>query len=364
MSSNRLHFFAKIGAAAIVISGFGLMGCDENNEAAPENTLKIFIPSEYMSESLVPNFENKFNAKVIVEEFESNEEMFAKVQAGDKYDVLIPSDYMIERLLSKKMLQPIDKEAMTNIGELTDAVKNLNFDPNNNYSIPYFWGNVGIVYNKNTISPETVKEQGYSIFHNTDFAGRIYWYDSERDSFMVALKVLNYSMNTDKESEIEAAFNWLMEMKTTMNPDIKTSEVILEEMSKENAPKDIAWVYSGDAAYILSENKNMAYWAPNEGTNVWYDSMVIPVDAENPELANKFINYVMGYEAALDNTKAVGYTSPNAKAYAEMIKIGGEYEYNDAYKPRTNYAKDEIFHDNDVMRESISDKWARVKSAN
>lgn len=324
-----------------------------------EQRLKLYIPGEYMSSTLIPNFEKQFNAKVIVEYFDSNEMMYAKVQAGDKYDVLVPSDYMIERLLKQKKLQPIQKDKIKNIGELSDSVKNLSYDPDNTYSIPYFWGNVGIVYNTKNVSSEVIEKEGYSIFQNTDYAGKLFWYDSERDSFMIALKVLGYSMNTDNEEEINKAYEWLLKMNDTMKPSYVTDEVI---DSMINGNNDLAIVYSGDAATILSENEDMGFWAPNEGTNVWYDAMVIPENAENPALANEFINYVISYDASLGNTDAVGYTSPNAKAYAEMTKEGGKFEKNAAYKPRVGYEKDEIFHDNDVIRAKISELWIKVKA--
>ncbi len=381
-TTSRFSFIAKTGMVAVAAAGLFIgsacsKGNSENKPSDAEKAgvqaeapkaeandvgngkLKLYIPGAYMSETLIPNFEKQLKVKVIVEYFDSNEMMYAKVQAGDKYDVLVPSDYMIERLLKQKMLQPIDKAAITNIGELSDAVKNLSFDPDNTYSIPYFWGNVGIVYNKTKVDPATVESQGYNIFQNTDFAGKIYWYDSERDSFMIALKQLGFSMNTENKDEINQAYEWLLKMNDTMNPTYVTDEVI-DNMS--SGLKDIAIVYSGDAATILNENKDMAYFAPNEGTNVWYDAMVIPTNAENPALANKFINYVISYEPALGNTKAVGYTSPNAKAFAEMTKDGGDYHENAAYQPRSGNPKDEIFHDNDVIRKMISELWIKVKA--
>ena len=357
MKKTSLSFLAKAGIAIVAVAGLCLaVGC---KKVSPEKTIKIYLPGEYMSTTLVPNFEKQYDAKVIVENFDSNEMMYAKVQAGDKYDVLIPSDYMIERLLNQKMLQPIDKAAMTNIGELSDAVKNLSYDPDNTYSIPYFWGNVGIVYNKTKVDPEKVQKEGWSILRDEAYKGRTYWYDSQRDSFMIALKALGFSMNTSNEVEINKAADWLLEMNDTMAPTYVTDEVI---DGMRNGIKDIAIVYSGDAATILDANPNMAYWTPNEGTNVWYDAMVIPANAENPKLANVFINYVMTYEASLGNTQAVGYTSPNAKVYAEMIKEGGDYAENDAYKQRMGYEKDEIFHDNEVIRKMISDKWIKIKA--
>lgn len=334
-------------------------GADAPAAAEEPTKMKLYLPGEYMSDELIPNFEKEYGVKVIVEYFDSNEMMYAKVQAGDKYDVLIPSDYMIERLLKQKMLQPLDKAAITNISELSKSVLNLSYDPDNTYSIPYFWGTVGIVYNKTKVDPKVVEEQGYSIFQNTDYAGRIYWYDSERDSFMIALKNLGYSMNTENKDEINKAYEWLLKMNDTMKPVYVTDEVI---DSMINGIKDIAVVYSGDAATILTENQDMSYWTPKEGTNVWYDAMVIPANAEAPKLANKFINYVLTYDASLANSKAVGYASANAKVLEKMTGEGGDFAGNVAYLPRSGYEKDEIFHDNDTIRSMISELWIKVKA--
>lgn len=323
------------------------------------DTLKLYLPGEYMSDTLIPNFEKQFGVKVIVELFDSNEMMYAKVQAGDKYDVLIPSDYMIERLLKQNMLQPLDKTMIPNIDKLSDSVKKLSYDVDNTYSIPYFWGNVGMVYNKTKVDPKVIEEQGYSIYKNKDYSGRVYWYDSERDSFMVALKALGYSMNTSNEKEIVEAYNWLIAMDEAVSPVYVTDEVI-DNMAKGR--KDIAIMYSGDAAYVLNENKDMAYIAPKEGTNIWVDAMVIPSNAANPKLANEFINYVLTHDASYDNSDQVGYTSSNADVLKEMTALGATYADNPAYLPRIGYEKDEFFHDNDVIKAMISELWIKVKA--
>ena len=158
------------------------------------DTLKLYNWGEYMGEDLISNFEKEFGVKVIVEYFDSNETMYTKLQAGDSYDVLVPSDYMIERLIKEGMLQELDVSLIPNISNLAEGVRGLPYDPENTYSVPYFWGSVGIVYNHNNVDPAVVEEQGYNILHNTDYKGKIYVYDSERDSFMMAFKALGYSM--------------------------------------------------------------------------------------------------------------------------------------------------------------------------
>ncbi len=353
--------FALLMASAFVFAGCGGSGqtTDEAVEKYGSATLKFYNWGEYVGEDVISDFEEEYGVDVISEYFDSNEAMYTKIQAGDVYDVIVPSDYMIERLIKEDMLQPIDKSVVTNLDNLADGVKNLDYDPDNTYSVPYFWGNVGLVYNKTVVPEEEIKAEGYNILKNEKYKGSIYVYDSERDAFMVAFKALGYSMNTENEDEINAAYEWLKEVNATMEPSYVTDEVI-DAMANGN--KDIAVVYSGDAAYILSENEDMGFIAPDEGTNLWSDSMVIPKNAENPKLANEFINYILTYEPSYSNSSTVGYASSNKQVLEEMSSEGGEYYENEAYMPRTGYEKDEIFRDNEVLRVKLSELWAKVKA--
>ena len=323
------------------------------------DTLKLYNWGEYMGEDLISNFEKEFGVKVIVEYFDSNETMYTKLQAGDSYDVLVPSDYMIERLIKEGMLQELDLSLIPNISNLAEGVKGLPYDPENTYSVPYFWGSVGIVYNHNNVDPAVVGEQGYNILHNTDYKGKIYVYDSERDSFMMAFKALGYSMNTDNQDEIQEAYQWLLDMNNTMEPVYVTDEVIDGMI---NGTKDIAVVYSGDATTVLSENPDMSFWMPNEGTNLWSDAMVIPANAANPKLAHEFINYVLTYEASLGNSEYVGYASSNQEVLDELSGEGGLFAENEAYLPRSGYEKDEVFVDNQVLKKELAELWIKVKA--
>lgn len=350
-------------AAAVLLAGCGGGGgasADAAVEKYGSDTLKLYNWGEYMGEDLISNFEDEFGVKVIVEYFDSNEMMYTKLQAGDSYDVLVPSDYMIERLLAEDMLQELDLSLIPNTVNLAEGVKNLPYDPENTYSVPYFWGSVGIVYNHNNVDPAVVEAQGYEVLRNTDYKGRVYIYDSERDSFMMALKALGYSMNTENEAEIQEAYQWLLEMNNTMEPVYVTDEVIDGMIT---GSKDIAVVYSGDAATILEENEDMSFWMPMEGTNIWSDAMVIPANAENPLLAHEFINYVLTYEASKGNSEYVGYASSNQEVLDELSGEGGMFDGNEAYLPRSGYEKDEVFRDNPVLKKTLAELWIKVKAA-
>lgn len=332
-----------------------LAGCSKSS-----TTLKVYNWGEYIGEDVIKNFEKQFNAKVIYDPFDSNEMMYTKVQTGESYDIIVPSDYMIERLINEDRLLKIDKSLIPNMSNLYEGVKNLPYDPNNDYSVPYFWGSVGIVYNHNNVPKEVVESQGFNVLKNTDYKEKIYMYDSERDSFMIAFKALGYSMNTENIDEINEAYEWLKELNDTMIPAYVTDDVI-DGMA--NGLKDIAVVYSGDATYVLTENEDMSFFMPSEGTNIWSDSMVIPKNAQNPKLAHEFINYILSYEASKDNTATVGYASPNKEVLEEMSSEGGDYYGNEAYLPRFGYEKDEVFKHNEILKQQLTDLWIKVKAS-
>ena len=365
VSRKAMAAVAAVLVLAVVGGTVGASLSQQHKSAAAvekygSNVLKLYLPGEYLGENVISDFEKQYGVRVIVENFDSNEMMYTKLMAGDRYDVIIPSDYMIERLMNEDFLQPLDKSMIPNMENMSDAVLGMSYDPDNTYSIPYFWGSVGLVYNHENVDPAVIESEGWEVLRNTDYAGHIYIYDSERDSFMMAFKTLGYSMNTEDPNEINHAYEWLLQMNNTMSPVYVTDEVIDGMM---NGYKDIAVVYSGDATVILDENEDMSFYMPNQGTNIWCDAMVIPKNAENPKLANEFINYMLTYEAAFDNTETVGYTSPNAEVFEEMTTSEDLYAENAAYLPRSGYEKDEMFHDNQVLMRELSKLWIKVKAA-
>ena len=177
---------------------------------------------------------------------------------------------------------------------------------------------------------------------------------------MMALKALGYSMNTADHDELEEAYEWLVTLNLTMNPEIVTDEVIDAMI---NGNKDMAVVYSGDAAYILSENEDMSYYSPSEGTNLWSDCMCIPATSTCPELASEYINFVINYDNALMISQYVGYTSSNQEVMEYLSSEQGDFFENEAYLPRTGYEYDEVFRYNSETKKIMSDYWVKVKIA-
>ena len=349
-------------AVCAVVAVLVFVKVNGGNSALPYEgqTLHVYNWGEYTGENLLNDFETKTGAKVVMENFDSNEQMYIKVANGETYDVLVPSDYMIQRLIGEDYLQKLDKTKLDCMDKLCEDVVGLPYDPNNDYSIPYFWGTVGIVYDKNQVDIEDLEREGFEIFRDPKYRGNIYLYDSERDSFMMALKALGYSMNTSSEKELQEAYEWLVSCVQTMKPEIVTDEII-DNMAQGR--KALGLIYSGDAAYVMAENEDMGYYLPESGTNLWSDAMVIPANAKNPELAHEFINFVSDYEGAYDNSSFVGYTSANQEVMDTLYGEGGEYEGIDAYMPRSGYPKDEVFEYNEDTRKTIANLWSKVKIA-
>ena len=339
----------------VVLITAGLMECGHVSQG--KHMLKVYNAGEYIDLELLKQFEEENNCTVVYETFESNEMMYTKLSGGESYDVLIPSDYMIERLIKEEYLQHLDWDLIPNARNLMDEVKNKSYDPGNRYSCPYFWGTVGILYDTTVVDEEDLKD-GWELLRNPKYKGNIYMYDSERDSFMIALKALGYSMNTTNEQEIEDAYQWLIDQRNTMDP-IYAGDDVIDNMISGN--KAIAVVYSGDASYIISENPNLDYFTPQQGTNVWYDAMVITKDCNEAELAHKFINFMIDEKSALSNTMEVGYTSTVKSAYDTMV----EEDYNgiSSYIPDSDNPNSEIFrYQQPKIKQKFAELWTKIKA--
>lgn len=351
---------ALVAAALVAVIVIVKFGGGKEERPFEGQTLHIYNWGEYTGENIIGDFEEETGATVVQENFDSNEQMYIKVANGEPYDILVPSDYMIERLIQEDLLQKLDKSKLTCMDKLADAVKGLSYDPNNDYSVPYFWGTAGIVYDKTKVDIKDLEKEGFGIFLDQKYKGDVYLYDSERDSFMMALKALGYSMNTTDEKEIEEAYNWLVQCVETMDTEIVTDEII-DNMAQGR--KALGLIYSGDATYVMDENENMGYYLPETGTNLWSDAMVIPKNAKNPELAHAFINYASDYDGAYDNSSYVGYTSANQEVMDDIYGEGGDYEGIEAYIPRIDNLNDEVFVYNEDTKKIMGDLWSRVKIA-
>lgn len=319
--------------------------------------LRVFNSGEYVDSGLIEKFEKEYDCKIVYETFDSNESMYTKLQSGSKYDIIVPSDYMIERLIKEDYIQPIDWKQITNKDKIIPELLKKDFDSNGRYAVPYYWGAVGILYDKTIVDKEDLKA-GWDILKNRKYKGQIYMYDSERDSFMVALKALGYSMNTKKKSELDEAYNWLIEQSETMAP-VYVGDDVMDNMISGN--KAMAVVYSGDGAYIINENENMDFFIPEQGSNVWTDGMVITKDCQNTKLAHQFMNYFLDEDIAIANTEYIGYDSIVKSVY-EYFR-DEEYAGNSGCAPDISNTKNEQFKDRSQdIKTYTSSLWTKVKS--
>lgn len=266
--------------------------------------INVYNWGDYIDQSVLKEFEEEYGIKVKYDMFETNEDMYIKIkQGGNDYDVLFPSDYMIERMIREDMLVKLDKDNIPNLANVGEDFVNLDFDPDNEYSVPYMWGTVGIIYNT-TLVDEVV--DSWDMLWNEKYENQIIMLNSQRDTIAIALKKLGYSMNTRDIGELEEAKAELIKQRPLvyayMGDDIKGAMV-----SGEGA---IGVVWSGDAVAMIRDNPDLAYVIPKEGTNLWFDNMVIPNTNQNKEGAEKFINFMARPDIAAKNTDYIGYSTP------------------------------------------------------
>lgn len=359
MESTKPKFYKKIAGSVALVGMVAIAIFCVVKFSAINNkpVLRVFNSGEYMDSNLIEKFEKENDCDVVYETFDSNESMYTKLQSGSVYDVLVPSDYMIERLIKEDYLQPVDWSKITNKDKIVPKLLNNNFDKGSKYAVPYYWGTVGIVYNKKTVSKEDLQE-GWNILRNKKYSGKIYMYDSERDSFMIAMKALGYSINTTNKGELQQAYEWLVEQNKTMKP-VYVGDDVIDNMISGN--KDMAVVYSGDGAYIISENSHMGFVVPKQGSNNWIDGMVITKSCKNTELAHKFINFFLQKDVAIQNTAYIGYDSAVKSVY-EYYR-DEEYAGNPGCAPDTSNPKSEEFkYQEQKIKEYCASLWTKVKS--
>ncbi|WP_058486653.1 ABC transporter substrate-binding protein [Defluviitalea phaphyphila] len=329
MKKFKISAFLLIVMLSISI----LSGCSQNNE----KVLNVYNWGDYIDESVLKGFEDEYGIKVNYDTYATNEDMYIKIKSGgSSYDVIFPSDYMIERMIKENLLQKIDLNNIPNYELIDEQFKNLDYDPNNEYSVPYMWGTVGILYNK-TMVDEPV--DSWDILWDEKYSGQILMLDSQRDSIGVALKKLGFSLNTRDVNELEQAKQALIEQKPLVLAYV--GDEVKDKMIGEEAALAVVW--SGDAVACKRENPNLEYVIPKEGSNLWFDAMAIPASAQNKEAAEMFINYLCDTGIAYKNTDYIGYSTPHTKA-KEMLD---EELLNDiaAYPQPEDISNCEIFYD-------------------
>jgi spermidine/putrescine transport system substrate-binding protein len=325
-----------------------LSGCS----GSEEQTLDIFNYGQYIDEDLLIEFEEEYGVKINYEEYPTPEDMYTKVKAGGTdYDLIITGEYMIERMISENMLDKINFDNIPNYQYIDENFKNQPYDPTNEYSVPYFWGTLGIVYNTEVVegTPDS-----WDLLWDENYSGQILMMDSQRDSFAAALKKLGYSLNTTKETELEEAKNLLINQKPLVMAYIV--DEALDMMIADEAAISLIW--SGEAVAAMGENDKLNYYVPKEGSNIWIDAACIPKDAENKELAEKFINFVTSKENTLRNIDYIWYSTVHTEAAKEVE----EFLYdNPAFNPsQEDIDKAEMFRDLGDNLKLYDDAWTEV----
>lgn len=289
-----------------------LSGCGQGEKAGSAGELKVYNWGEYIDESVIKQFEKETGIKVTYDVFETNEEMYPIIEAGAvKYDVVCPSDYMIEKMIQNDRLAEINWDNVPNIKNIGAGYmeKSKSFDPENKYSVPYTWGTVGILYNTTMVDEAP---DSWDILWDPQYKGEILMQNSVRDAFMVALKSLGYSMNTMDKGELEEAKQKLIAQKPLV--DAYVIDQVRDKMIGGSAA--IGVIYSGEVLFTQGENEDLAYVVPKEGSNIWIDSWVIPKNAQNKENAEKWIDFLCRGDIAAKNFEYITYATPNTEALA------------------------------------------------
>ena len=322
------------------------------------NTLNVYNWGEYIDPEVITMFEKETGIDVVYDEFEMNEEMYAKIETGAvKYDVVCPSDYTIQRMIEADLLAELNYDNIPNIKYIGgDYLKSAeSFDPGNKYAVPYTWGTVGILYNK-TMVDEPI--DSWSAIFDEKYKNNILMINSVRDAMGIALKYLGYSLNSTDKDELEEATNLLKEQKPLVQSYVV--DQVRDKMIGNNAA--IGIIYSGEAIYTQRENPDLEYVVPKEGSNIWIDGWVIPKNSENKENAEKFINFLCRPDIALLNFEYITYSTPNTAA-REMIEDEAIRNSTIAFPDSETISNLETFkYLGDEMTAYYDDKWREVLS--
>lgn len=339
-----------LSVVVCLIMALAFTGCAKDEK----QVLTVYNWGDYIDESVLADFEKETGVKVNYELFATNEDMYVKIkQGGTAYDIAFPSDYMIEKMIDEDMLQPLDKSKLSNLGNIDPRFMDLEFDKGNKYSVPYFWGTVGILYNKDMVK-ETV--DSWNILWDPKYKGQVMMLDSQRDSLAVALKKLGYSLNTRDIKELEAAKQELLNQKPIVLA--YAGDNIKDMMATGEGAMAVVW--SGDAVYLMGQYDFLDFALPKEGSNIWFDNVVIPKNAQNVEAAHQFIDFLSRPDIAKRNTEYVGFSTPNKEA---LKLVSEDLKGNEAYYPTEEALKDfEIFVNPGEFIEEYNRVWTEFKA--
>ena len=333
----------------VVLVAFLMTACNDDGEK-----LYVYNWGDYMDMDVVKEFEEDYNVKVIYQEFATNEDLYVKIKnSTEPMDVIFPSEYMLERMSNEGLLNELDFSKLDNFKYVDKDLTGMSYDKENKYSVPFFWGTVGIIYNSEKY-PEGL--QKWADLWNEKYKKDMVLYYSQRDILMVALKKLGYSMNTSDEAQLEDAKNELIDQKPLVYAYL--GDEIKDILIAEDA--NVGVVYSGDAGIVIEENPKYKYVLPKEGTNLWFDVAAIPKNARNVNRAHDFINFLLRPEIAARNAEYLQYATveSEAKKYLPESLVNNEALYPD----RTNMTNFEIFEDPSQKLKLYDRIWTEFQS--
>ncbi|MCF0145501.1 MAG: ABC transporter substrate-binding protein [Eubacterium sp.] len=347
-------FLALLCLPVLVFSGCG------KEETEDENVVYVYNFGDYADPDVYDMFTEETGIEVVVDEYDTNEDMYPKVASGAaEYDVICPSDYMISKMINNDLLQPLQQDLLPTAAEYIDKEYlqfSESYDPGNIYSIPYSWGTIGIMYNTTILEEEP---DTWDILWDPVWKDEILMQESVRDTFGITLKRLGYSMNTTDKDELEDALNELIDQK-----ELVQAYVIDEARDKlVSGEAALGVVYSGEALWMIDANEDLAFSIPEEGTNIWLDSWVIPANARHVENAHAFIDFMCRPDIAALNCEYLTYSTPNngARDYIEDEYV---LESEEIFPDMDEMPELEAFNWlGEEMDQYYSDLWLRLKSS-
>lgn len=370
--------YISMALCAVLATGM-LSGCGEKADEVAINiedkayyeqfnnqdiSINVYNWGEYLADGsesgmldVNKEFEELTGIKVNYTTYATNEEMYAKIKGGGAdYDIIIPSDYMISRMIKEDMLAKIDYSQMPNTKHIMDNFRGLEYDVNDEYSVPYMWGTVGIIYDKDIVTEEEI---GWDILWNEKYRGNILMFDNPRDAFAIAENMLGYSMNTESPEELRAAADKLKEQKPLIQAYVM--DQVFDKMGAKEAA--VAPYYAGDAVTLMADYENLGFAIPKTGTNIFVDAVCIPKTSKNIEAAQMYINFLCEPDISLANCEAIGYSTPNKAAY-DMLD--DEVKNDGISYPDEEFQKSHcttFINLSDEANQLMQDLWTEMKSA-
>lgn len=326
----------------------------QRGDSEMTNRLNFYNWSYYIAEETIPDFQTEFGVRVRYDNFSSNSELLAKIQAGASgYDLIVPSDYMVEIMIAQNMLQPLNTQNIPNLQHLDERFRNMPFDPENLYAVPYQWGTTGLGINTRYVR-EAI--DSWDVLWDPAYAGRISVLDDMRSGLVPALKRLGFSVNTRDERELAAARDLMFEQKAMVRT--YSSETYIDLLKSGDVW--IAQGWSGDIFQVMKENPDIIFVIPKEGSYIWVDTMVIPKGAPNKTTAEAFINYILRAEIGAAISNYTGYSSPNRAA---LPLIDEELLLNETmYPPQEILDRLEFMHDVGSATLLYNRMWNEIKA--